>query len=233
MVPFSLTLLQKIQLTYNVYELIYSMETPLDILPGQFLLCETEKDTSHLLRAYSVSDVRDTHIHFIIKRLEDGKGGSKAICDQEIGHIMQAWWPSGAFVLPTENIPTHIVFIGTGTGFAPLYFQAKKILEENPRQKISFIFWVRAKKDLFYNAILQEWTQKYPHFSYQFCLSQGEETSSHYRGRVTNYLQNHPELMDTDLVLFSICGSPVMVSEVREILASHGIEKGKILFEQY
>jgi NAD(P)H-flavin reductase len=65
-----------------------------------------------------------------------------------------------------------VVFIGTGTGFAPLYFQAKHLLDTAPMTSIRFIFGVREEKDLFYGEKLSEWTTKYPHFSYQFCLSQ-------------------------------------------------------------
>ena len=91
MTSFFIHLVQKIQLTYDVYELIYKTQETVNILPGQFLLCETNETNPRLRRAYSVSFSDGENIHFIIKRLADGKGGSKAICDQEIGHMMQVW----------------------------------------------------------------------------------------------------------------------------------------------
>lgn len=42
-------------------------------------------------RSYSVSWAEENRVFFIIKRLPEGKGGSVAICDQEIGHKMQIW----------------------------------------------------------------------------------------------------------------------------------------------
>lgn len=42
-------------------------------------------------RSYSVSWSEGNRVFFIIKRLPEGKGGSIAICDQEIGHKMQVW----------------------------------------------------------------------------------------------------------------------------------------------
>jgi ferredoxin-NADP reductase len=45
----------------------------------------------------------------------------------------------GSFTLPATD-EGQIVFIGTGTGFAPLYFQAKTLLEKNPNTEIVFIF---------------------------------------------------------------------------------------------
>jgi len=85
-----LTLRNKKQLTHDVYELEYGSDVVLPILPGQFLLCDTAEDPK-LRRSYSVSWVETNSIFFIIKRLSDGKGGSVAICDQEVGHSMQIW----------------------------------------------------------------------------------------------------------------------------------------------
>lgn len=235
MTSFFIHLVQKIHLTYDVCELIYTTQEPIDILPGQFLFCETDVQTPHLRRAYSVSYADEKHIHFIIKKIPGGKGGSKAICDQEIGHSMQVWWPAGSFVLPSLKKSEHSVFIGTGTGFAPLYFQAKTLLEKNPLQKISFIFGVREEKDIFYNEIVQEWAQKYPNFAFHFCLSQPENTLSleYFHGRVTDYIQSHPTLYILQEAIYSICGSPAMVKEIREILQQTGIDEKKIFFEQY
>jgi ferredoxin-NADP reductase len=143
---------------------------------------------------------------------------------------MQVWWPTGRFVLPDIE-EKKIVFIGTGTGFAPLYFQAKSILEKTLSASVIFIFWVREEKDLFYQEVLQKWSDTYPNFSYQFCLSQWKE-DTYFQWRVTNYLRNNAKLIDKN-TLYSVCGSPSMVTEVRAILTSHDIEKDSVFFEQY
>jgi NAD(P)H-flavin reductase len=51
-----------------------------------------------------------------------------AICDQTVGHVMQVWGPMGRFVLQKTPVPK--VFIGTGTGFAPLYYMMKSLLNQ-------------------------------------------------------------------------------------------------------
>lgn len=137
----------------------------------------------------------------------------------------------GNFVLPaiTEE---KIIFIGTGTGFAPLYFQAKTILEHIPEASMFFLFGVREEKDLFYHDIFLEWSKRYPHFSYQFCLSQAPETD-YFHGRVTDYLQNSSDTILHQENIFSICGSPAMVREVRDIFSRRNIPQENIFFEQY
>ena len=85
-----LTLQEKISLTHDVWELIYSASEDVSIIPGQYLLCDTCDDPK-LRRSYSVSWCADKKISFIIKKIPDGTGGSRAICEQEIGHEMQVW----------------------------------------------------------------------------------------------------------------------------------------------
>lgn len=48
-------LIDKKILTHDVYELCYKSQTPLNILPGQFLLCDTDATNTKLRRSYSVS----------------------------------------------------------------------------------------------------------------------------------------------------------------------------------
>jgi ferredoxin-NADP reductase len=121
-----LTLKNKKQLTHDVYELEYESDVDLNILPGQFLLCDTSGEPKQR-RSYSVSWSEEKSIFFIIKRLSEGKGGSIAICDQEVGHSMQVWGPMGRFILQDTSYPK--VFIGTGTGFAPLYYMLRSEIQ--------------------------------------------------------------------------------------------------------
>ena len=84
-------LISKKILTHDVWELCYSSEISLNIIPGQFLLCDTDPAHPKLRRSYSVSWVEDNMISFIVKRIPEGGGGSIALCDQQVGHIMQVW----------------------------------------------------------------------------------------------------------------------------------------------
>lgn len=81
-----------------------------------------------------------------------------AICDQEIGHSMQVWGPMGRFTLQENSFPK--VFIGTGTGFAPLYFQLRSALEKNLHIPLFFLFGVRELRDVFCIHELQNWSEK-------------------------------------------------------------------------
>ncbi len=60
------TLTEKIQLTHDVYELVYESDTPIEMQPGQFITFLLPEIGG---RAYSILALDDkTHIRLIIKR---------------------------------------------------------------------------------------------------------------------------------------------------------------------
>ena len=132
---------------------------------------------------------------------------------------MQVWGPMGRFVLQETPVPK--VFIGTGTGFAPLYFMMRKLRTSNPQTPTCFVFGVRELRDVFYTEELQTW-QKEEAFDYEIYCSreEGSLPPKHMLGRVTEYLtpQSVHHLNNNNDTEFYICGSPAMVTEVRSIL---------------
>lgn len=234
--PIFLTLKNKKQLTHDVYELEYVAKENIFLVPGQFLLCDTAGDPK-LRRSYSVSWAEGNSIFFIIKRLPEGKGWSVAICDQEIGYVMQVWGPMGRFVLQENTFPK--VFIGTGTGFAPLYFmlwsEIQRTKDKGQNNGLFFLFGVRELRDVFYIDQLEQWSEK-SHFSYEiYCSREVPLLPKYHEWRITEYLTppNLSELNKTGETEFYICGSPAMVTEVRSMLTLYGIAQEKVFFEQY
>ena len=53
---FFIRLTTKKQLTHDVYELIYACDEEKIIIPGHFLLCDTDATNTRLRRSYSVQD---------------------------------------------------------------------------------------------------------------------------------------------------------------------------------
>ena len=132
-----ITLIGKKQLTHDVFELTYSCsdlknEAP---KPGQYVMFQLAPG---LNRAYSIAIIRELDFTLIIKRIPEGRG-SPIICDAEIGSTFNAMIPLGHFTL--KDTPRSKCFIGTGTGFAPVYCQmlAASTLAHKPNRTI-FIF---------------------------------------------------------------------------------------------
>jgi ferredoxin-NADP reductase len=119
MIKTRFVLTSKKLLTHDVYELIYRYENPIniDFIHGQYVLFQLAPG---LNRAYSVAGFDTTGFTLIIKRIPDGRG-SPIICDAVLGTVFEGMLPLGHFTLQSTH--TNKCFIGTGTGFAPLYCQ--------------------------------------------------------------------------------------------------------------
>lgn len=80
------TLTKKLSLTHDVYELVFEASESLEYKVGQYIMFHLP---SGLKRAYSIAWSDGKTFQFVIKRLEDGKGGSKEICDLEVGSVVK------------------------------------------------------------------------------------------------------------------------------------------------
>ena len=219
------TLTSKKQVTHDVYELIFTASEPVEVQPGQYVLFILPK--SGLRRAYSVAYTNRQTFIFIIKQIEGGIGSTE-ICSLECGEVIPGLCPLGHFVLRDTTEPK--LFIGTGTGFAPLYFMVRALEEIDSSIKSHFIFGVRERRDTFYLDELKRMESMYPNFSSELSLSR-EDAPGFSRGYVTDYLQK-PELVG-QFKEFYICGSPAMVKDSRVNLEAIGVAKEQIFFEQY
>lgn len=121
------------------------------------------------------------------------------------------------------------LFIGTGTGFAPLYFQIRTLEARGFDSKTEFLFGVRKAEDMFYQDEFTRLSQSGKEFSFMQYLSQDESETTE-KGYVTDKLTQDYVASFQE---FYICGSPVMVRSVRDMLAGFGIPKESIKFEQY
>ena len=131
------TLISKSLLTHDVYELVYSCPDMIKEYPkaGQYIMFQLAPG---LNRAYSIASFREETFTLIIKRISDGRG-SPMICDAEVGTTFVGLLPLGHFVL--QDNTRSKCFIGTGTGFAPVYCQAlSHSMRSEKANKIAFIF---------------------------------------------------------------------------------------------
>jgi ferredoxin-NADP reductase len=216
------------------------LSSPLSVAPGQYILFVLP---SWLRRAYSIGYsfqasasyasqylvTPTTQIfRFVIKRLDHAWAGSQEVCDISVGWTLKGMWPIWHFILPTT--PQDTLFIGTGTGFAPLYYQMRSLCEAWAEQRLHFVFGVRSEADIFYHSEIADMMEGRPNLSFTQYLSKPDVGSQYLQGYVTDYLT--PENI-AQYQTFSICGSPAMVKNAREILENIWIHKDQIRFEQY
>lgn len=179
-------------------------------------------------RAYSILEKNWKNLKFIIKKIEIENGWkwwSKFLCEQKENTVLKWIWPSWNFILKENE--KNKVFLGTGTGFVPLFNQIKTALEKNKKEKLKFIFWVRTSKDLFYLEELKNLKEKFSNFDFTIYLSR-EENKDFKKWYITDeikFLQDFEEVY--------ICWSPAMVDSAKEILLKQNFLEENIFDEKY
>ncbi|GAB0174155.1 MAG: FAD-binding oxidoreductase [Candidatus Altimarinota bacterium] len=229
----TITLTAKKQLTHDVFELTYYcaemiQESP---KPGHYVMFQLAPG---LNRAYSIAIIRETDFTLIIKRIPEGRG-SPIICDAEIGTVFHAIIPLGHFLL--RDTPRSKCFIGTGTGFAPVYCQMlASSLAKNKPSTVAFIFGVRHHEDYFYGEDIEKVGKNFEAFTYIQYYSREEnleDTSQVHQSRtgyVTDWITRENISHYEE---YYLCGSPAMVKSARGKLEALGIEKNSIFWEQF
>jgi len=144
--------------------------------------------------------------------------------------------PYGEFY--AKDTDKEMVFIGGGTGMAPLrshIFDQLERLQTNRR--ISFWFGVRTRLDLFYQEEFEALATSYPNFDYVVALSE-PDPEDQWTGPVgfihqvacDQYLQDHPAPEDCE---YYLCGPPLMIAAATEMLRDLGVPEGSIMFDDF
>ncbi|MFW6309559.1 MAG: ferredoxin--NADP reductase [Prolixibacteraceae bacterium] len=194
---------------------LISFRRTFDFLPGQVVKIGTnDKNPPRIYSICSGKKDEEIQILFNIK-----KGGvltprlSRMIPGEEIwvsepygsflGDDQPAWW------------------IAAGTGIAPFYSMFKSEMAENKK----LIHGVRFLNQFYFE---DEWKWKLGQNYIQCCSK--EYSSDVFPGRVTKYLSGITIFPD---IKYYICGSALMVVEVRDLLISKGVNFNSILSEIY
>jgi len=144
--------------------------------------------------------------------------------------------PYGEFF--AKDTDQEMVFIGGGTGMAPLrshIFDQLKRIKTN--RKISFWFGVRSKRDIFYQEDFERLAAEHPNFTYVVALSEPRKEEQ-WDGPVgfvhqvlyDSYLGRHEAPEDCE---YYMCGPPLMISAVQKMLADLGVPEENVMFDDF
>jgi Na+-transporting NADH:ubiquinone oxidoreductase subunit F len=144
--------------------------------------------------------------------------------------------PYGEFFI--QDTDSEMVYIGGGAGMAPLRSHIFELLRsQDSSRKISYWYGGRSLREIFYDDEFEELVKKHPNFSFNIALSSPlpEDNWEGLTGFIhqvllDEYLGNHPA---PENVEYYMCGPPMMVSAVQEMLDNLGVEKDQIYFDDF
>lgn len=221
--PFRATIQQIRHLTSDIRELTLEMIEPafLSFQAGQSIAVAIPEATSSspMLRYFSLASTprSSTHLVLLLNSQDRGKGSS-FLLTRNIGTEVQIFGPYGSFLLQYEP-DRELLFIGTGTGVAPLWAMMATLLEESNSQPMKLLWGLRSERDRYYLQELEAWATQHQNFSYMLTLSKPGAAWEGKKGRVTDVLQ---ELSTVDHLAAYVCGNRAMVKEVNDLLKGKG-----------
>ena len=150
--------------------------------------------------------------------------------------------PYGEFFLPKDLAPeTELIFVGGGAGMAPMRSHIMHLFKtEKTSRKVNFFYGARALKEAFYLDDYHAIEKEFPNFKFHLALDRPDPEADaagvpYVAGFVHNvmfetYLKQHEAPEDA---LYLMCGPPMMVGAVVNLLDSLGVPPENILYDNF
>ncbi len=138
----------------------------------------------------------------------------------KVRDILRCELPMGSFFL-REGSDKPIIFLASGTGFAPVKAMVEHMVHAGIRRPVRFYWGGRRPRDLYMDALAREWAASLPDFEYIPVVSDAL-AEDHWQGR-TGWV--HRAVMEDlpSLAGFQVyaCGAPAMVAAARHDFIEH------------
>jgi propane monooxygenase reductase component len=221
-------------LTRDIKRLVLKLVDPpeMNFKPGQY--AELYIPGTEVHRAYSMANTpaSDDRAEFIIKVYPGGRFSGLLEGDLAVGDKMKMKVPFGVFMLH-EKSEGDIVFVGGGSGMAPIWSILNEMVEKNIDRKATFYYGARTEEDLFYLDELAEMEEKLPNFRFVPALSEPEEDGGWEgeTGLITDVVGRlEGDLEGTEAYL---AGPPPMVDAAIPVLHMKGVDEEHIYFDKF
>jgi ferredoxin--NADP+ reductase len=153
----------------------------------------------------------------LIKQVEGGLV-SPALRRLEPDDTLDVEGPFGSFRLPAEGRErARYLFVATGTGIAPFHC----FVQSHAGLDYLLLHGTRGVRELYE-------PETFDRNRFIACIRR--EEGGDYRGRVTDYIREHPEASEG---LCYLCGNSDMIYEVMAILRESGVPRERIFAEIY
>jgi CDP-4-dehydro-6-deoxyglucose reductase len=133
----------------------------------------------------------------------------------KVREILRVEGPFGSFFLRDDS-QKPIVFLASGTGFAPIKAIIQRMIDEGSQRKAVLYWGGRRPADLYMDQLARQWVQTLPNFSYIPVVSDATAEDA-WSGR-TGFVHKAVQQDIPDLSGYQVyaCGAPVMVESARK-----------------
>lgn len=213
----------------NCHFFVFEADSPLNFHPGQYI---SVKLASNRANCYSIAGHEGQNKFSLLVDTSPGGSGSKFFASLKAGDKMAYLGPFGTFALKEDDSAKHVLFLGTGSGLAPLKSMIEAALKEkNLKVPITLYLGVTSAKDIFLQDYLQKLSQDYPNFNFKIAVWQADESWQGNKGFITELLKE--DIPDASNVAAYLCGNKNMIADATKILLERSCPKERIYTEKY
>ncbi len=220
--------------TVKHFVLEYPKEADAGFIAGQFLMVHLEKDGKPHKKPYSIASSpslarEKNQIELCIKLVEGGYVSTWFFNLKE-GDTIHTSLPYGVFTI-REPWQDNLVFVGTGTGIAPLRGMIQNLYEKGCDKTIWLVFGNRHETDILYENEWRDLEKSRKNFRFVPTVSRPKT----WKGE-TAYVQEIVKRQfggRTDGLDFYGCGLVPMCQQLKTTLIEMNIPKERIHFEQF
>jgi len=201
----------------------------LQFLAGQYLDFILEDGRK---RAFSIANAPhdDELIELHIRHVPGGEFTDFVFNEMPEKSILRIEAPLGGFYL-REDSDRPIIFMGGGTGFAPLKAMIEHAFHIGVERPMHLYWGVRSERVLYLPDLPKQWAAEHPNFSYTPVLSEPDTDWSGRAGFVHEaVVEDYPDLAGFDLYM---SGPPVMINAAREAFTGHGLTMDHIYSDAF
>jgi CDP-4-dehydro-6-deoxyglucose reductase len=201
----------------------------LQFLAGQyldFLLADGRR------RAFSIANAPhdDEFIELHIRHVDGGAFTDWVFGQMQERTILRIQAPLGSFVLD-EKSPRPMIFMGGGTGFAPLKGQIEHAFHSGIDRPMHLYWGVRSRRDLYLPTLPEGWAADHPNFAYTAVLSEPDPDWDGRSGWVHDaVVADFPDLSGFDVYM---AGPPPMIEAARRAFAAAGLPDAQLHYDAF
>jgi len=201
----------------------------LQFLAGQyldFLLADGRR------RAFSIANAPhdDEFIELHIRHVDGGEFTDWVFTQMKERSILRIQAPLGTFILDEES-PRPMIFMGGGTGFAPLKGQIEQAFAAGVERPMYLYWGVRGESDLYLRELPEQWQREHPNFHFVPVLSEPDPDWQGRTGWVHEaVVADFPDLSGHEVYM---AGPPPMVHAGREAFRAAGMPDVQMHFDSF
>jgi Na+-transporting NADH:ubiquinone oxidoreductase subunit F len=205
--------------------------TTMDYKPGQYIQIKIPADGATEFRAYSMASNPDEkgRVEINVKQIPEGLG-STYIHDLEAGEQIDFSGPYGDFYLHTDS-GREIVCVAGGVGLAPIksivmYWEAHGL-----KRTLWLFYGARTIDDLYDHEYFRDLDERFDRFIYRPALSEPGEEWTGETGFIHTVIEK--ELPPEPSKEAYLCGPPIMIDAVTEVLVAKKIPEERIWYDKF